>query len=180
MRCLVSILAVAIAATAAEAHAQDRLLRIDGYAAFCATHPAECAATGPAVVALTPERIRDLIVINHAVNAAIRYRRVADWQLGAPAGDCRSYAVTKRERLAALGFPRAAMRLAIFWVSPEVSHVVLLVATDRGVLALDNRVEAVTRWTAPAHALIEEPGTGRFTPSPALAAMIDRRAIHAN
>lgn len=54
-------------------------------------------------------------------------------------GDCDSYAVAKLHRLRALGWPIAALRLALCYVETGEYHAVLSVDTDDGERILDNR-----------------------------------------
>ena len=141
-----------------------------GYAELCARRPEICPAqrTGGEVdrVAtvlsrmfglgalevdapeLTPERYRALQQVNAAVNASIR--PVADlgpdlWSFSAVAGDCEEYVLMKREMLARLGWPRAALRITVVRGADYQYHAVLVVSTRGGEFILDNMVQDIVR-----------------------------------
>ncbi len=127
---------------------------------FCMRYPAECAvhddqsATVPVV--LTRERKAELDAVNRAVNRAIRPQEntggvmAEEWLISPPAGDCNDYAVTKRHRLRALGWPSHALLLAEVALLSGEHHLVLVVRTDEGDFVLDNlnwNVRSVSRTT---------------------------------
>lgn len=126
-----------------------------GYLGFEIQHRAEMAPATPVTV---PYRTWiDLAdQVNDAVNARINFcdplgsddcagqqdRVRRSWiEIETSAyGDCKDYAVTKRHDLLAAGFPAGATRL--IWVSdrdPRATHIVLEIATDRGIYVLDNQ-----------------------------------------
>lgn len=125
------------------------------YRDFCARHPAECEASGSAVVALTPDMWNTLVAINRAVNEEIVF--VPDpeecgfedfWDLPTTGyGDCEDFSLEKRRRLAEAGLPRAAMRMAIVQHQTRLfSHAVLTIDTTRGALVLDDLRDDVICW----------------------------------
>lgn len=118
---------------------------------FCRANPTDCErANGPAIAALTTERARELRRINAEVNHAIRPAREAGdrdrWEADVAAGDCEDYVLTKRRKLIALGWSARALRIAIARTASGEGHAVLVVATSRGDLVLDNRTTAVRGW----------------------------------
>lgn len=127
-----------------------------GHVVFCMRHAAECRNdapdTGP--VELTPERFATLKRVNADVNGAIRPRAdrsgpgvIDQWNLAPAAGDCEDYALTKRHRLQAEGWPASALRLATTRTRDGDGHAVLVVRTTSGDLVLDNRTGAILPWT---------------------------------
>jgi predicted transglutaminase-like cysteine proteinase len=116
---------------------------------FCMDNAAECQSGRPATVALTEERWAELEAVNREVNAAITPKPdegLDTWTLGAAAGDCDDYAVEKRHRLIARGWPRGAVTLAVARIGGGEFHLLTVVATDQGDYVLDNRNAAVRPW----------------------------------
>jgi predicted transglutaminase-like cysteine proteinase len=84
---------------------------------------------------------------NDAVNRAIRPKSDAagkgsgfgdDWELMPASGDCEDYAISKRHRLIAEGWPVRSLRLAVVKTAWGEGHAVLVVKTNEGDLVLDN------------------------------------------
>lgn len=121
---------------------------------FCRRYASECRPDGfgNSIVELTPAVRKLLYGVNADVNRLIRAQHDTAGPLGdvwtvAPAsGDCDDYAVTKRWRLMRLGFPVSALRLAIARTREGEGHAILIVRTDKGELALDNRTGAILDW----------------------------------
>jgi predicted transglutaminase-like cysteine proteinase len=103
-------------------------------------------------MSLSPERLRELIAVNRDINRRIRpttdealygveeyWNRPLSQSAGGEArGDCEDYALEKRARLIELGWPPAALAMAIA-VAPYVGlHATLIAQTDRGDFVLDN------------------------------------------
>lgn len=122
-------------------------------------HPLEQAASG-AFVDLRSPLWRAVTAVNAEVNAAIRaeddqraYRQADYWAIpratgrAKPVGDCEDFALSKRERLLALGVPAEALSIALVTTRTGLSHAVLLVATDEGEYVLDNLTPWVVHWT---------------------------------
>lgn len=115
----------------------------------------------------------DLFDVNEGVNRSAMY--VADlpgkdvwgpWRLvnGKRVGDCEDYAVHKLQRLAAMGYPRGALRLAVCRVGPkQIPHCVLLVYLDDGdAIIMDNRTEGLWRKSGSFdHTWVSEEWPGR-------------------
>ena len=118
---------------------------------FCRDNPADCGrAEGPSVAQLTVSREKELRRVNAEVNRSIRAVSEAGrrdrWQADVAAGDCEDFALTKRRRLIALGWPPRTLRLAVTRTAAGEGHAVLVVSTSKGDLVLDNRTAAVKRW----------------------------------
>lgn len=114
-------------------------------------------------IALTGEREMQLLRVHQRVNRLIRFRpeRKDRWQLGVTVGDCEDYAIRKLDMLCSeYGWPRSALTLAACRVEDGQGHAVLLVHSDKGVYALDNRRGGVEPWRKLPYRWIarEEPG----------------------
>jgi predicted transglutaminase-like cysteine proteinase len=118
---------------------------------LCMEQPGECsrAPRADAVVALSGDRRAELDKVNRAVNRTIRPRtdRTDRWVLAPREGDCDDYAVTKRHRLVAMGWPASALRLAVVRTPNGEGHAVLVVKTTEGDLVLDNRTSRIKLWS---------------------------------
>ena len=127
------------------------------YASYCRRHPTHCDLTGPQIVGFNPETSRLLEQVNLNANSKILnasdmelYGKEEHWAFpSSGAGDCEDVALFKRERLVELGFPRAAMTIAIVHHQKAMfPHAVLLVETTAGTFLLDNLDNRVVRWHA--------------------------------
>lgn len=58
-------------------------------------------------------------------------------------GDCEDYAITKRHKLIAQGWPIRSLRLAVARTAWGEGHAVLVVKTSDGDLVLDNLTSAI-------------------------------------
>lgn len=115
---------------------------------FCLAHPADCVpdrSEESDLVPMSAAALAELAEVNLAVNRLIRPIAKpeaglsgAGWAVAPGAGDCNDFAVTKRRRLLDLGWPIAALRLAAVRTASGEGHLVLVVATSRGDLVLDN------------------------------------------
>jgi predicted transglutaminase-like cysteine proteinase len=54
--------------------------------------------------------------------------------------------VTKRHELLQSGLPAKALRLSVVTTASGIGHLVLVIATTRGDLVLDNLTEAIRPW----------------------------------
>ena len=115
---------------------------------FCVRNPGECRTSSPDEVVLDNELMATLQSVNRAVNRSIRPRseRGDVWRVNVSAGDCEDYALTKRSRLIAAGFPPGALRIAIVRIASGEGHAVLVVKTDQADLVLDNRTNTIRPW----------------------------------
>ena len=132
-----------------------------GFIDYCRRYPIDCRALvmppdGAAgqPVPTSEQRWSELVRVNREVNAAIRPRpdleqhRIADvWSLAPAAGDCEDYALTKRRRLQALGWPARSLLIAIAEDRAGSQHAVLVARTDRGDLVLDNLSDDIVDWS---------------------------------
>jgi predicted transglutaminase-like cysteine proteinase len=121
---------------------------------FCLRYPADCSSN-PAEderIDLTDDKSELLDRVNRDVNVAIvpehkSYDDLRDaWTIAPFNGDCNDYVVTKRHKLLRSGLPARALRLAVVETRSGSGHLVLLVATTRGDLVLDNLTDAIMPW----------------------------------
>lgn len=129
-----------------------------GFVALCMHNPPLCAKAAPAAPAqliLNESARRALAAVNTEVNVAITYESdeqhfgVANvWMPNAigDKGDCKDYALAKRELLVGEGFPQKALRIAIVRTARDELHAVLTVDTDRGDLVLDSATTEIKPW----------------------------------
>ncbi len=113
-------------------------------------------AAGP--VTLTPDRLRLLETVNRDINALIRpmsdeaaFGESNYWTLPLEdehraVGNCKHYALEKREALVDAGWPPQALSLALVRTAQGELHAVLVVATDQADLVLDNLSPHVVDW----------------------------------
>lgn len=123
------------------------------YVKFCMNYRGECEASESQQELPPPDRARKLLQdVNVSVNAAISPTRkstdpmTAHWTLSPSAGDCNDYAVTKRHKLVALGWPQSALRLAVVLTEGGQGHLVLVVRLNDGDVVLDNLSSTVRPW----------------------------------
>jgi len=130
-----------------------------GYYQLCARSPRLCQATrgrlpvtrDGSVVADGPA-MSELASVNADVNATIRPNYTDDWTPGRAVGDCKDYAMTKRQRLIEAGWPSSAVPVAVVktWTGEE--HLVLVARTSGGDYVLDNLDGRVSPWTNTSYA----------------------------
>jgi predicted transglutaminase-like cysteine proteinase len=122
---------------------------------FCLRFPSECKSdsAGEERIGLRPETAQLLDRVNRAVNTEIaptlkRYgsNLESGWSIAPAIGDCNDYAVTKRHELMATGVPAKALRLAVVKTPSGIGHLVLVVATSKGDVVLDNLTGAILPW----------------------------------
>lgn len=119
-----------------------------GHTRFCLRYPSDCAYQKidfrRSKVALTSERWHELNSINRQVNRDIVPEVTAgdgtteQWVISPLAGDCKDYAITKRHKLLALGWPSRDLLLAEVVVPDGEHHLILVVRTGDLDLVLDN------------------------------------------
>lgn len=90
--------------------------------------------------------------INSKVNASVTYKTDLEqystpehWCLPTDFGDCEDYALLKRAYLLEQGWDADKIHLACCWTETGEYHCVLLVDTDSGWYALDNRHDSLMR-----------------------------------
>lgn len=122
---------------------------------FCLRYPADCRSdrTESERIDLTDESIILLDSVNRGVNSSIapvhkghRTSLQDGWTIAPAAGDCNDYAVTKRHELLRRGLPAKALRLALVKTASGTGHLVLVVATTKDDLVLDNLTDAISSW----------------------------------
>ena len=127
-----------------------------GFISFCSRFLDQCvnSANNAARVHLDMPTQTLLKTVTRSVNRAIwpesderHYGRGEYWDIPTDGyGNCKDYALTKRQKLIEAGLPERALRLAIVVTPRENRHVVLTVSTDHGDLVLDNLNDDVKPW----------------------------------
>lgn len=137
-RCFILILPILVALNAFWEKPADAPLQ---YQMFCLKHPEQCHSDKIETITYGWAMLQDLKRINRRVNRQIepKYEMRDIWSVGVKQGDCEDYVLTKRNRLARLGIPSGALRVAIVDTEKGERHAVLIVKTSRGNLVLDNR-----------------------------------------
>ncbi|WP_199091292.1 transglutaminase-like cysteine peptidase [Bosea sp. ASV33] len=118
---------------------------------FCMNNATECQP-----VAGSDEPTAAMLVrmeeINREVNRGISPKRkpteplLTNWTVAPGTGDCNDYAVTKRHRLIAAGWPSSRVLLAAVVTSEGQGHLVVVARTAAGDLVLDNLTDSVKAW----------------------------------
>lgn len=126
-----------------------------GYVQFCERSPDECRA-GPAQeqrFQAGPERMAELDRINRQINKEIEpatdleiYGQTEYWTIPTARGDCEDYALLKRKRLIARGWPASALLLTVVRDEKGEGHAVLTARTTQGDYILDNKVNELKLW----------------------------------
>lgn len=129
----------------------------DAFYVFCSKHPAECtrrSGRGGSKVVLNNQRWGELRKINSQVNRSVRevsdymnFGRNDVWQLPGRKGDCEDFALLKRRRLMALGWPSSALLMTVVRDRNGDGHAVLTVVTDKGDYILDNITGRISLWS---------------------------------
>jgi predicted transglutaminase-like cysteine proteinase len=194
---LFSVLAASLAATAADA--RDRSIQeptasaaiVEGaptlapfqHVRFCLRYASECKSdpAGEERISLSPETTQLLDRVNRTVNAAITPTvkgygsNLQDgWNIAPAIGDCNDYAVTKRHELTQNGLPAKSLRLAVVKTPSGIGHLVLVAATTKGDVVLDNLTATIRPWQQTGYQWlkIQSAGEARFwysVKAPALA-----------
>jgi predicted transglutaminase-like cysteine proteinase len=127
-----------------------------GYVQFCERTPEECRQGPPEEqrFSATPERLSELDALNRAVNREIApatdveiYGLAEYWTIPTTRGDCEDYALLKRKRLIARGWPASALLMTVVRDEKGEGHAVLTARTVQGDFVLDNKSEEVKVWT---------------------------------
>ncbi|MCB1774430.1 MAG: transglutaminase-like cysteine peptidase [Gammaproteobacteria bacterium] len=129
--------------------------RIAPYEEFCRRQPRHCQLTGRATIPMNEDLMSTLRRVNTRTNRDIRFALDREihgaedyWTLPVSGyGDCEDIALEKRHRLTRLGYPTAALRLAlVFHDRHMTSHCILTIETDAGTFLMDSQDDRVTRW----------------------------------
>jgi predicted transglutaminase-like cysteine proteinase len=101
----------------------------------------------------TPARLSELDLVNRAVNHEIEpvtdlenYGQTEYWTIPTSKGDCEDYALLKRQRLMARGWPASALLMTVVRDQKGEGHAVLTARTVQGDFILDNKVDEVKAW----------------------------------
>jgi predicted transglutaminase-like cysteine proteinase len=122
---------------------------------FCLRYPSDCKSdpTENVRIDLNSENSELLERVNHSVNAAIAPAPKSygadledGWTIAPATGDCNDYAVTKRHELLQSGLPAKALRLSVVKTASGIGHLVLVVATTKGDIVMDNLTETIRPW----------------------------------
>jgi predicted transglutaminase-like cysteine proteinase len=126
-----------------------------GFVRFCEAHPKECENREYTDIRIqaTPERLIELDRVNRQVNAEIEpatdleiYGVTEHWTIPTRRGDCEDYALLKRKRLMAIGWPANALLMTVVRDEKNEGHAVLTARTSQGDFILDNKIESVKLW----------------------------------
>jgi len=138
-------------------HVHGQALPPFGFVSFCERHAKECAPTETSTftrTTATPERLRQLDIVNRNINARIKpitdmklYGREEYWTLPTQMGDCEDYVVLKRRILMREGWPSSALLITVVLDEQGAGHAVLTVRTQQGDFVLDNKVDDVRVWS---------------------------------
>lgn len=130
-----------------------------GWRKLCDREAEVCAPTAAprpgAVVTLDMSGHDQLARFNARMNAAFRpaldpeaYGEDDLWRTPEPgeAADCEDFALAKRAKLIAAGWPAEAVLIAVVKGDSSPYHAVLVLRTDQGEVVLDNLTDAVKGW----------------------------------
>lgn len=128
-----------------------------GFQLMCLRAPEACLPGGAARVAMTPQMLTTLRLVNLHVNPAIRPLpdgMTDRWTIGASKGDCEEYVLAKRLELIRRGLPRSALRIAQVKTRKGAGHAILVVHTDQGDVVLDNLSQRLFTLEATGYRLV--------------------------
>jgi predicted transglutaminase-like cysteine proteinase len=161
---LAGLLAAAIAGGSAQAQSATQISKIrfgqpsgipNGYYELCVAYPDLCRmrpgqipVTDDGSVALTSTVMDQLKSVNVIVNATILPSHRDAWTPGEAVGDCKDFAMTKRQRLIESGWPTSALPTAIVRTSSGELHLVLVARTSEGDFVLDNLTAKIVPWSS--------------------------------
>jgi len=126
-----------------------------GFVEFCQRMPEECQPGPPEEQRFSAisERLSELNAINQAVNHEITpatdlevYGQTEYWTIPTTRGDCEDFALLKRKRLMARGWPASAVLMTVVRDEKGEGHAVLTARTMQGDFILDNKVDEVKIW----------------------------------
>lgn len=126
-----------------------------GFVQFCERMPSECKAgvVQEQRLEATSERMAELDKINRQVNREIApatdmeiYGQTEYWTIPTKRGDCEDYALLKRKRLIARGWPSSALLMTVVRDEKGEGHAVLTARTTQGDFVLDNKVNEIKIW----------------------------------
>ncbi len=128
-----------------------------GHVDFCMRDPRECSqgVTEETRRAGDARAIAELDKVNRQVNAEIAPMTDMDqygvedyWTLPRSGkGDCEDYALLKRHRLIAAGWPPSALLMTVVYDERHEGHAVLTARTSDGDFILDNKTDTIKLWS---------------------------------
>jgi predicted transglutaminase-like cysteine proteinase len=128
-----------------------------GWVEYCERHAEDCFEEDHAAqdIDLTAAVLKKISRINAEVNRSIepvtdmdQWGLIDRWDLPVDGkGDCEDYALLKRQKLVAAGFPRAALLLTVVKQDNGEGHSVLTIKTTHGDYVLDNLTNQVKPWS---------------------------------
>jgi predicted transglutaminase-like cysteine proteinase len=122
---------------------------------FCLRYPSDCKSdpTESQRIDLDAKTLEMLERVNYSVNMSIiptpkiSGPNLSDgWTIAPDMGDCNDYAVTKRHKLIGNGLPSRALRLSVVKTASGTGHLVLVVATTKGDIVMDDLTEEIRPW----------------------------------
>jgi predicted transglutaminase-like cysteine proteinase len=126
----------------------------NGYYDMCVSHPSLCRVRGGRIAAAhdgsvlsTSATMDQLNSVNARVNATIHPAYRDEWTPEQPVGDCKDFAMTKRQRLVESGWPTSALPVAIVRTSSGEKHLILVARTTQGDFVLDNLTNQIVPWS---------------------------------
>ncbi|RTL71666.1 MAG: transglutaminase [Hyphomicrobiales bacterium] len=126
-----------------------------GFVQFCERMPSECKSgvIQEQRLEASSERMSELDKINRQVNREIApatdmeiYGQTEYWTIPTKRGDCEDYALLKRKRLIARGWPSSALLMTVVRDEKGEGHAVLTARTTQGDFVLDNKVNEIKIW----------------------------------
>lgn len=120
-----------------------------GFQIFCLQNPNECKSNSTKKTTYSSNLMRVASQINRKVNRTIRPRNdrgIDKWSLNVRVGDCEDYVITKRSLLIQAGVPSGSLRIATAVTRTGIPHAVLIIRTNKGDFALDNRTNTIKLW----------------------------------
>ena len=156
-----AILGSLVIGTMTEAASRQPVLKVNGAAnppvghiVFCAEDPVECLPRGAGLgLELTAPLWQQLNAVNLRINREVipvtdkdLYSVEEVWALPGSYGDCEDYALLKRSRLVAAGWPTSALLVTVVFDEVGDGHAVLLAHTLQGDFVLDNKTDEIRRW----------------------------------
>ncbi len=126
-----------------------------GFVQFCERMPSECKSgvIQEQRLEASSERLAELDKINRQVNREIApatdmeiYGQTEYWTIPTKRGDCEDYALLKRKRLIARGWPSSALLMTVVRDEKGEGHAVLTARTTQGDFVLDNKVNEIKIW----------------------------------
>jgi predicted transglutaminase-like cysteine proteinase len=126
-----------------------------GFVKFCEREPNECRQGPPEEQRFSagPDRLVELDTVNRTVNHEIEpatdlevYGQTEYWTIPTTRGDCEDYALLKRKRLIARGWPISSLLMTVVRDERGEGHAVLTARTVQGDFILDNKIDEVKVW----------------------------------